>query len=281
MSEKLNVYFNSTNYSEELTDFLEETQALTITNSDYIYFGLNKPFNNLYFYYDTPNSSKVSFTVEYYDGSSWQNVINLNDDTKKQTRSGFVSWQEADDNTDIEEVEINSITQYWYRFQPASTVNITAKAFGVIFSQDRDIFQTRPVLNDTDFRTAVVSSDTDYMRVHLETKEDIIQNIRNKGIKKYQNEDDPDRLKFYRNINEWDLFDIDEVKVAAKNLALAKIYYSLSDNIDDKWYQEATRFNDVYNHSIDYAMVSLDKNNDGKLQEFENIQPIRNSRIMR
>ena len=97
----------------------------------------------------------------------------------------------------------------------------------------------------------------------------------------YPSENEPERLKYYRNITEWDLFDIDEIKHAAKALAISKIYYTLSDNTEDKWDQEARRFNSQYIKNMDMAHVSLDKDNDGKLQQFENIKPVKQNRISR
>lgn len=277
----LNIRHLTNDYSEELNDFLEEDVFLTITTTDPLYFGKEKPLNNLYVNYTTASATKVEFSVQYHNGTSWVGVLNLEDDTKKQTRSGFVTWQEADDNTDIEEVDVDGITQYWYRLVPSNDTTVTLKAIGVLFSQDRDIYQARKALDDQDFKSAVVGSDTDYVRIHLEVKEQLIQDIRNEGILKYQSENDPERLKFYRNITEWDLFDIDEVKQAAKMLALSKIYSTLSDAIDDKWDQEARRFYSQYTKNMDMAHVSLDRDNDGKLQQNENIKQVKSTRMSR
>lgn len=278
---KLNIRHSSNDYSEELNDFLSEDATLLITALDPLYFGKEKPFSNIYFKYGTASATKIEYSIQHFDGNNWVDVLNLNDDTKKQTRSGFISWQEADDNTTIEETMVDGVNSYWYRLVPASDVTVTIDAIGVIFSQDRDIFQTRPALNDSDFRSAVVGSDPDYMRVHLDVKQQIIQDIRNDGIIKFQSTNEPERLKYYRNITEWDLFDIDEVRQAAKNLALSKIYYTLSDAVDDKWDQEARRFNSNYEKNIDLAHVSLDRNNDGKLQQFENIKVVKQYRMSR
>jgi hypothetical protein len=277
----LNIRHLTNDYTEELNDFLEETVAVVVTSSDPLYFGKEKPLNNLYIKYETPSVSKISYDIEYFDGNNWVSVLNLNDDTKKQTRSGFITWQEADDNTVIEETTVDSVSNFWYRMVPTADSTVTITAMGVLFSQDRDIFQARPALDDVDFRSAVVGSDTDYTRVHLEIKEQIIQDIRNDGILKYQSENEPERLKFYRNITEWDLFDIDEIKQAAKNLALSKIYFSLSDATDDKWEQEARRFNSNYVKNMDLAHISLDRDNDGKLQQYENIKAVKSTRMSR
>lgn len=279
--EKLYIKHSTEDYTEELGDFLEEVQLLSITPSEPLYFGKEKPFNNIYLKYDVPLLSKISFNIEYFNGTTWVSVLNLNDDTKRQTRSGFISWQEADDNTKIEKTTVGSVETFWYRLVPESQSDVTLKAVGVLFSQDRDLFQARPALDNSDYRMAVVGSDVDYDRVHLEVRQRIVQDIRNEGIRKYQSENDPDRLKVFRTITEWDLFDINEIREAAKNLALSNIYYTLSDAPQDKWDQEAKRFNTLYLKNFDLAWLSIDKNNDGKLQEFENIKRTKQSRMSR
>ena len=71
----------------------------------------------------------------------------------------------------------------------------------------------------------------------------------------------------------WDLFDITEIRQAAKNLAVSNIYYSLSDSPDDKYEKEAVRFRVKYERNIDLAHLSLDLNNDGKQQVNEVLKP--------
>ena len=278
----IDINFNgSSDYTEELNDFLDESVALTIQNTEYLYLGRSKPFNQIFIQSSTPSATKVSFTVEYYNGSSWTEVLQLSDGTKKWTKDGFICWQEHDDNTDIEEITIAGKEQFWYRIQPSAQLDITLDAIGVLFSEDRILYQARPILDDNDYRMSVVSGDSKYTRVHLEVKDQIIQDIRNQGIIKYQSEYDPDRLRYYKSINEWDLLDLDEIKVAAKNLALSKIYFSLSDTTGDKWENEARRFGEEYYRILDLAYLSLDRNNDGKLQEFETMKKIKKSWITR
>lgn len=279
--DKLNIFLDTTDYSQELNDFTDEVVVMSVDPTSYIYLGFHKPFNQLYLYMTTPNGVKEKFTVEYWDGSSWVSVLNLDDDTKSLTRSGFIKWQEADDNTTIEKNTINSIENYFYRISPDARVGIDVKGIGIIFSQDRDLYNTRARLDDSDSRLAVTGKDEDYMNVHLDVVDEIVQEIRREGIKKYQSENDPTRLKYYRNITKWDLFDVEEVKLAAKNLALANIYFNLSDSPEDKYFSEAVRFKDYFYKYIDDAMVSLDRNNDGRLQQSENIKPIKVGRMSR
>ena len=270
-----------TDYTEELNDFLDESVTLSIQNTEYLYLGREKPFNQIYIQSSTPSSSKISFTIEYYNGSSWESVLNINDGTKKFTRDGFICWQEHDDNTDIEELTLAGKEQYWYRLQPSAQLDITFDGIGVMFSEDRLLYQARPILDDNDYRTAVVGGDSKYTRVHLEVKDEILQYLKDQSIIKYESKTTPDQLRHIKSMNEWDLFDLTEVKQAGKLLALSKIYYSLSDTEGDKWELEARRFKEDYFTVMDVIYMSLDFNNDGKLQHFETMKRVKRSTMTR
>lgn len=57
------------------------------------YIGFKKPFTTRYFHWATANTNSISVSVETWDGSQWQGVEDLVDQTIGFTRDGFLSWQ--------------------------------------------------------------------------------------------------------------------------------------------------------------------------------------------
>ena len=278
---RFTVIHSNNDYSKDLRDFTRKDVPMSIVSGEYLYIGLYKPFNNIYTYLTSPNITETNITIEYNDGNSWQEVEIVNDTTDGFSRSGFISWIEEDDNIDSVETTINGATKFFYRISSDQDLDMTVRAIGVIFSDDNDIFLESQILDNDRYRKRVVGTDSDYMRVHLQVKDYIIQEIRNNGIKKYNSENNDERLKFFRQITEFDFFDIQEIKLAARMLAMSNIYYKLSDEVDDKWQSEGDRYRQEYYRALDVAFVSIDFNDNGKLNDNENMKPIKNIRISR
>ena len=70
-------------------------------------------------------------------------------------------------------------------------------------------------------------------------------------------------------LDQFDLHNFDEVRQAAKYLALANIFYNESDSVDDKWKQKADGFMDKYSKAISLNFLSIDDNDDGVEQSSE------------
>lgn len=270
----------STNYTEELADFRSREASISITTGDYLYVGFYKPINQVYFYLTTGNPTETTLTVEKFTNTGWEPVLRLDDKTYGAKESGLVSWQEADNNDLQEETTVLSETGYFYRFSYSDNISVTAKGVGILFSDDKDITTEEPLLSNEKYRF-VVNKESDYMSIHLSTKRAIVQEIRNNGIIKYKDEANNERLKFFKNITEFDLFDLDEIKQAAVMLSIANIFYKLSDEPNDSWEIKANRYMNKYYKSLNIALVSIDRDDDGELESHENLKPIQPLRMSR
>lgn len=273
MSDYYNIVINGTDYSKSLASFIKKEESITFVSGEYLYVGFYKPFNNAYIYMTTANSIETEMNVEYYNGNNWLSVHDLDDRTYGLSESGLVSWRQYDDNLTFKETEVNGDKRFWHRFSFNADITATFKAIGVIFSDDNDIRLEAPILDSDRVRRSVVGSDVDFMKIHVQARDYIVQEIRNNGIKKYN--DEPNTVKFFRQITEFDLFDLSEIKLAARMLAISNIYYKMSDETDDKWQYEGERYRKEYQRALDIAYVSLDRDDDGELDTTENLQPIK------
>lgn len=74
---------------------------------------------------DTPNeNASTLYQVNYWDGSSWQNVSNVNDGTDGHSKSGWITFARQ---TDVQATQFNDSKYhaYWYRYS-FSTADISS-----------------------------------------------------------------------------------------------------------------------------------------------------------
>ena len=250
-----------TDYSLESANYGKDSITLNIASiTDYLYFGFEKPINSIYIDITTPNGASGSSTLEFYDGSTWQDVVNKNDDTLGLFRSGFIQWDRA--QVDQDKNEVNSIEKYWYRLKPSlDRIGLVVSGISLIFSDDYELSLEQPYINDSEF----LGDEVSHIKTHAAVKREVLQKFRNKDYKKVDNVTGE-----IEDITVWDLHDIQEVKLASTYLALSKIYFQLSDSPEDTWAVKSKSYNDKFIKYIQIARVSLDKNDDGIIDTVEN-----------
>ena len=67
----------------------------------------------------------------------------------------------------------------------------------------------------------------------------------------------------YVNMTQWDLFDLFEIKQAAVMLTLSKIFFLLSDDVEDQWWTKYREYQDKFEEAFKLARISVDSQNDG------------------
>ena len=248
-------------YSLESANYGKDSITLNIASiTDHLYFGFEKPINSIYIDITTPNGASGSSTLEFYNGSTWQDVVNKNDDTLGLFRSGFIQWDRA--QVDQDKNEVNSIEKYWYRLKPSlDRIGLVVSGISLIFSDDYELSLEQPYINDSEF----LGDEVSHIKTHAAVKREVLQKFRNKDYKKVDNVTGE-----IEDITVWDLHDIQEVKLASTYLALSKIYFQLSDSPEDTWAVKSKSYNDKFIKYIQIARVSLDKNDDGIIDTVEN-----------
>jgi hypothetical protein len=331
-----------------LNDYLRGFEELKIKSDDYWYIGLYKPFNSLFFEAVSPNISQSELVIEYWDGTMYQSVPNILDDTSNFTRSGFIRWM-FDDSTTITQQwrqnDVNGTSLNWIRISSnggfhgvvlsnagvgnsESVINIddddigsyqvgqeiyiaaedsyhsitavdptmgaanitidpalvlpcpdaeplyalmSVKGMNLVYADDNDLISEVRLINDF-----LAEGDTSFISYHVAARNEIVQTIRNGGYVKQIGQDAflPQRSEEVlkrKNMNKWDFLDIDEIRQAGKYLALAKIFFDVSENTEDKAYQRYRDYEGMYGAAFKLFYMSLDLDDDGNEDKRENL----------
>ncbi len=256
-------------FSIDAVSFGRDSFALPLkAATDAFYFGLWKPFANVFVEMAIPNLETVTFLAEYWDGSAWVIVDNLLDDTKGFQRSGNLQWDRP--GKAWKENTVNNKSAFWIRLTPDAdfTVDPTfdpeadpipesivprVQGMGVLFSDDQDLRAVYPaVMNLLD------DSEISFVLRHENARDDIVQFIRNSGIMKSSKE-----LGVHDEIEAWDLLVIEEVRAWSKYLALSNIFSGVQSKEKGMWKEKSEEYEEKAENAKAAFFLSLDRNDDG------------------
>lgn len=244
----LTVFYNTTNVSQKVACFGRDTVEIDMTVVDYIYFGFKKPINSVYFNLLSDYESETELRLECFTGS-WVDLIH-NDDTLGLFRSGFIRWT---NNSNQIQSEYEGFNRFWYRLGVGRNRDaLKISGINLVFSDDYDLMLENPVITSQEF----LGSSKSHILYHSATRNEILQNLR---AVKTNNED----------LNQWDLFYIEEVRNASVMGTLSKIYYNMSDNDQDVWYLKSKDYENKFVSLLQKIQASFDVNDDGIEQEDE------------
>lgn len=94
-----------------------------LTTLSNFYIGFKKPFTTRYFHFSTLNTNVVTVTAEYWNGTTWQAVEDLIDQTNGMTRNGFLSWQNVGDWKEQELTPVDDRELFWIRVKVSDTLD--------------------------------------------------------------------------------------------------------------------------------------------------------------
>ena len=248
------------NYTREAVDFTRDPfSAALVSAEDYLYVGYTKPFGSTFTELTTPNTNSNEFTAEYWDGTAWAS-LDLHDETNGFTRSGFMTW----DKSDMNSTTVNSLDRYWIRLRPDADHSATTfRGLNLVFSDDSTM---KNEFFEIDNSSLLPSGESSHITTHVAARNTIIQQLRNQGYIK------DNATTGEANMNQWDLHDVYEVRQAAMYLALSKIFFNLSDSVDDNWWQKYREYNDKYEESMRLARLSFDLDDDGTEDDNEQVR---------
>jgi hypothetical protein len=239
------------NLTEDASDLTRDNFTLALDASqDYLYVGLHKPFGSMYVELVTPNTNANSFVAQIHNGTTWV-TIDLTDEGKGLTRSGFMFWTK----TDMAKQTVGGIEKYYIRLRPSLTHSATVlRGINIIFADDQDMRQEfAEILNSN----ILPAGEVGHVMTHVASRNHILHTLRNH----YQKAANPDLA--LKKINQFDLIDVFEVREAAMFLSLSKIFFNLSDNPEDHWWAKYKQYADKYEEKMTVARLSIDDNDDG------------------
>lgn len=247
-----------TDYSKEMLDFGRDTASITLTSAQKIYIGFEKPIAAFFVEMSTANTNSSTISLKYYNGSAFTAVAGLYDDSNGFARSGFVRWDR--NQTSEAKTTIDSVEQYWYELTvDADTSACVFQGLNILFSDDQDLKREVPEI--TKYYASGASS---FVLAHEAARDELIQDLRSSG--KYKEDLATGDLK---DITAFDLLDISQVKVPSTYLALSKILFAASDDVDDIYMMKSKEYRGLYNKCMDTFYLNLDTDNDGISDDHE------------
>lgn len=257
------------NVTSQASDLRLDSFTYDLSPTKFIYVGYSKPINALYFYMiDGKNNVNTNLKFEYWNGTAWTS-LSIADQTHALKYSGMVNWTTP---TDFAETSVNSITSCWIRVstQAATTPNLKFQYMGLVFSDDTDISIEFPsVLQECYYPTGY----SDFFSYHVNAKEYVMSELLRRGYTKMVGASKEP-------INQWDVLDVYELRQASLYYAMSQIFFTLSDNSSDNYWQKYIEYKNKYEQAMSLGMLRIDQDNDGQADESEKL-PIASVRWVR
>lgn len=268
---RLNVVYSDgvteTNYSADAQNFKRDSFEITLAPTDFIYVGFYKVINALYFQLQVANTISSSLNVEYYSTSGWSS-LEISDDTKGLTRSGFVTWYRPEDAAPL---SVSGIEACWVRVSVNDAIDpVTFQAINLVFSDDNDLSSETPALVDPCFYQ---TGQTSHILYHVSAKNYIMSRLRSLGYIKHTANGEA-------NITEWDILDIYELRQASTYYTIAQIYFNLSDTPDDQYWTKYKEYEQKFEEAFSLGRLRIDVDDDGQVDPTEK-RPINSIRWVR
>lgn len=236
-------------YSKELENYLSESVIFNFTTDEYLYISFRKKFSDIYIELRPIEKIQNTLQAEYYNGT-W-NSFNVLDCTNGFNKSGFIRWDKST-MSDWDKTTVSGNSSFWVRFKLTNAVtNLEVFGINLVFADDNDLRESYP-----DILQFLPEGQDSFISYHQEARNYIISYLRNKGKTITQQNK-------YKLLDQFDLHNFDEVRQAAKYLALSNIFYNESDAVDDKWKQKGDGFFAKYSNAINLNFLSIDENDNG------------------
>ena len=252
LSEKVGEPNPFTDFTDFAYDFTFNSFRLVLGAGDNLYIAHphGKVMGQLYFELrNTDDSLNHPLDIQYWNGSAWEDVPRVSDETDGLTRAGFIYW----DRIDMQEVTVNGLHLKWVRLHTDHMKAIgRVRGINFVFSNDRDLLEDNPDVLDY-----IKEGEISFIARHQSARKFIVQEIRNKGMScKYSGEK-------FKNLDEWDFLNPQQFREASKYYVLHLIYFNVSDETDDRYAQKSDQYLEKYRAALDLAFLSLDLDGDG------------------
>lgn len=257
-------------YSYKVEDYHANTVTIDYTSAqDYIFIGSELAFNSLFFDLSTANTASTAVTVEHWDGSSWEEMVDVIDETSLSGasfgQSGYITWtpnkqkvwQKNDtvkSNGSVEITGLGDVTiydLYWIRISFSNTLDIgtTLNWIGPKFCKSNDVDGEYRLLAKSAFKTSYESGKTDWEKEIILASRLLIEDLKSKEAIV-----DGDQLLERR------LF---------KDACVSKVAEIVFTNLGDDYVDDAKRAQTEYKSRLNKKNYKADKNNNARLDKQE------------
>ena len=246
-------------FSGDARDYLRDDFNFQYTaGEDFLYVGLYKPFNSIYAEFTTADTSAAVASYSYFNGSGFVSISDIKDDTKNFKRSGFIKFEKPED---WQATTVNNEDLFWVRVSfDIDTDPLVIRGLNTVFSDDNSLRQEQRNINDL-----LAKGDSSFIAYHVASRNEIIQTLRNGG--NYTRVDGSFKVN---DLTQWDILKPEQISEAAKFLTLSKIFFDVSSNVDDKWYQKYKDSKMMFGSAFKLYLQAIDTDDDGINDEAEN-----------
>lgn len=258
-----NITATLTDQSTAANDYYAQDIPCVLDAGDYLYIGQRHPFNHIYFKVTTGNTNTSVFSGAAWDGSTWQNFVDIQDETSGFTNSGFISWtpnkyegwhrEDTVDNASNEKVTgLGTVTIYdrfWVRLQVDAVMSAGTdfRWVGNIFASDNQIQSQYPELMRSDYLAAF--SATTWEEQSMIGAKQLIKDLIGNNI-----------MNFKGQVLEREKFELAAVHQVAKI-----IYRALGDDYEDNF----LRAHKSYMDEVAKGVLIIDRDEDGVVDRHE------------
>lgn len=252
---KLKITHVSNDFSLKLASLAAEATAVNFGAGD-MEIEFHKPLKSIYVEL-VSRSETDTISLQYFNGSAFVPVPGFEDYTLGLTKSGYINIPE-----EVNQVAISG--KFKLKLNTVNTTEVQIRGIGLVLSCDDDF---RNVPNIADY---LADGDSSFIRWHEEATNLIVQDLRCSG-KRIVRRDNAGSAQYLnaRNIEVWDLLDLEEFRLASKYLALSLLFEHLSKSNEDHYAVKASRFHGLYNKNFNLNLMTIDNNDDGKTDPSE------------
>ena len=255
---RLTVYHNNIDYTLKMNDFSSQEKILNLEEGE-IFIGYYKPVKNFYVeLVDT--DSEENLIVEFFDGQNFIPVNELEDLSYGLGRSGLIRFSE----TLSVSKNLFGKTLHWLKVTTSNPTEVFIKGINLVLSNDRDLSFV------PNLQSYLPNGLDSWIAFHQEATSHVVQYLRNSGKTIRQTVTSNNVLNL-KHVDQFDLLEIEEFKNASKYYALHLIFDYISKDDNDGYSQKSQRYFQKYLESLNDKLFTIDSNDDGKVNEGEDV----------
>lgn len=247
---KLTILHNDIDLTLKMGDLSGQEKPVDLSLGP-IYIGYYKPIKN--FYVELIPSSNDTLKVQYFNGLQFVDVENLEDHTFGLSESGLVRFEE----TKGKETIINGKKLYWLKVTTEEEAEILIKGINLVLSNDKDLSFVPSIMS------YLPNGFLSWIAFHQEATSQVVQYIRNSGKSVRKIVSSSDIVLKIKQVDQFDLLEIEEFKNASKYYALHLIFDYISKVDGDPFAQKSIRYYEKYLENLNDKLISIDQNDNG------------------
>jgi hypothetical protein len=250
---KLSVIHNNIDLTLKMSDLAAPEKGIDLSQGP-LYVGHYKPIKNLYIEM-IEGAEEDQLSLQYFNGTDFVGVSNIEDHTYGLTKSGLIRFDEL--GTSFKESTIGGKKLFWFKLTNQALTTPLIKGISLVLSNDSDLSFV-PSLS-----SYLPNGFDSWIAFHQEATNQVIQMIRNSGKTIRQEKGGSSRHINVKQVDQFDLLDIEEFRNASKYYALYLIFDHISKGDNDSFYQKSARYYEKYLENLNDKLISIDANDNG------------------